>query len=408
MKVLAFAYACEPGKGSEPGAGWAWVRMIAQHAEVTVITRANNQQAIEAAIPNLPERDALDFVYVDLPPSLRTWKRGQRGIRLYYALWQLAALRTARRLTIERHFDLVWHLTLANAWLGSTASLLRVPFVYGPVGGGVGAPWRLASVLGWSGTLYELARGAARASARYCNPLARLAWARAALILVQNRETRDWLPRRHRHKSQILQHAVADPVMTADGLTDESGRLTAVFAGRLIPWKGCLLALRAVAASPNWRLVVCGDGTDLNRLRATAENLDAGDRVVFRGRLSHAEVADAMARADALLHPSLHDDSPLAVTEALAHGLPVICVDRGGPALLAAEAAVVASSAGRPADVVRQLVEALERVRTTPDMRTRARKRAADISFPARSASVADILGRFEAAPADGSPGGRS
>ena len=38
MRILAFAYACEPAQGSEPGAGWAWARMLAHQGETWVIT----------------------------------------------------------------------------------------------------------------------------------------------------------------------------------------------------------------------------------------------------------------------------------------------------------------------------------------------------------------------------------
>ena len=50
MKILVSAYACEPGKGSEPGAGWLWARAAARRHEVWVLTRANNREAIEAAL----------------------------------------------------------------------------------------------------------------------------------------------------------------------------------------------------------------------------------------------------------------------------------------------------------------------------------------------------------------------
>ena len=40
------AYACEPGKGSEPGVGWNWALQAAQFHEVWVVTRANNRAAI--------------------------------------------------------------------------------------------------------------------------------------------------------------------------------------------------------------------------------------------------------------------------------------------------------------------------------------------------------------------------
>ena len=63
MKILISAYACEPGKGSEPGAGWEWVRAAAAEHELWVLTRANNRDAIEAS--ELVGR--VTFVFVDLP-----------------------------------------------------------------------------------------------------------------------------------------------------------------------------------------------------------------------------------------------------------------------------------------------------------------------------------------------------
>jgi hypothetical protein len=152
-RIVVLAYACEPEKGSEPGAGWAWVRILARIGPVWVVTRSNNAPAIEARLPELPERERLTFVYADLPPWTRFWKRGHRGVRLYYLLWQIAAVREARRLRREQKLDLVWHLTLANAWLGSLAPLVGGPFAYGPVGGGVGTAWKLLPSIGGRGVL---------------------------------------------------------------------------------------------------------------------------------------------------------------------------------------------------------------------------------------------------------------
>src|SRR3989337_483130 len=148
-RILAFAYACEPGRGSEPGAGWAWARMLARLGETWVITRRDYQVSSEHALRSAPEEGNLKFVYVELPERLRSWQRGLRGLRVYYLLWQIAALKEARRLQRSRPFDPVWHLTWANAWYGSLAALAGRPFVYGPVGGCVGTVWRLVPHLGW-------------------------------------------------------------------------------------------------------------------------------------------------------------------------------------------------------------------------------------------------------------------
>jgi glycosyltransferase involved in cell wall biosynthesis len=337
-RILALAYSCEPGKGSEPEAGWVWARLLAQVGTVTVITRANNRYTIEPGLLGVPERDRLDFEYVDLPAWARRWKRGTRGMRLYYVLWQLAALRRARALQRARPFDLVWHLTLANAWIGSVGPLVGPPFAYGPVGGGIAFAWRLVRVVGARGAASEAARGAARLAGRYLNPFARLAWSRAEFVIAQNAETREWLPRRVRSRVVVFPNALVEPRprLHAPGRTR-----VACFSGRLLAWKGGALALRALALAPGWRLVVFGSGPDEQRLRRLAEQLGVLERVDFRGFVDRGQVLRFLAEeADVFLLPSLHDDASFSVAEAVAAAVPVVCLAVGGPHVLAPENAV--------------------------------------------------------------------
>jgi glycosyltransferase involved in cell wall biosynthesis len=334
LSILAFAYACEPDRGSEPGAGWDWARMLAALDDTCVITRANNAEAIAQGLSEAADPNRLAFVYVDLPNWARFWKRGKRGTRAYYLLWQIAALVTARRLRKERDFVVVWHLTLANLWMGSLAPLAGGRFVLGPVGGGVSPPLSLLPTLGTRGIAYESVRAVARTVARYLNPLARLSWRRAELVLAQNPETRDWIPRRYRHKTVVFPHALVTRTSTPRRPRD-GGRPTLLFAGRLLPWKGGFLALRALKLLPEWQLVICGTGPDEPRLRRLAKRWGLLHRTEFRGWVPRSELARAMREeADVFLFPSLHDDSPLVVAEATAAGLPVVCLDRGGPPLL--------------------------------------------------------------------------
>jgi glycosyltransferase involved in cell wall biosynthesis len=310
--------------------------MLARLGETWIVTRENNRDAIDAALPAIAERDRLHFEYVDLPAWARVWKRGLRGVHPYYVLWQMAALRRARALNEERRFDLAWHLTFANAWIGSAAALLGPRFVYGPVGGGVKTPLKLIPTLGARGLLQELLRITVRGAARYGNPLARLSWRRADLILVQNPETREWLPRRHRAKVEVFPNAVLETFERTRAPRDAHGK-TALLAARLSPWKGAGLAVRVMARLPGWRLVVVGSGPDQARLRRLASRQKVADRIQFLGHVPRARLLELMqSEADVLLFPSMHEDAGWVVAEAGAAGLPVVALDRGGPPLLGA------------------------------------------------------------------------
>lgn len=113
LKILVSAYACEPGKGSEPGSGWYGVKKIAPFNEVWVITRANNREAIENTLPEDPMPN-IHWVYYDLPAWMRFWKKGGRGVQLYYFLWQLGLYFVAKKLHARVGFDVVHHITFAT------------------------------------------------------------------------------------------------------------------------------------------------------------------------------------------------------------------------------------------------------------------------------------------------------
>ena len=333
--------------------------MLAALDDTCVITRANNAEAIAQGLSEAGDRDRLTFVYVDLPYWARFWKRGQRGTRVYYLLWQVAALVTARRLRKEREFTVVWHLTLANLWMGSLAPLAGGRFVFGPVGGGVSPPLSLLPTLGTRGIAFESLRAVARTVARYLNPLARLSWRRAELVLAQNPESKDWIPRKYQHKTVVFQNALV-PRTSIPRRPRDGGRPTLLFAGRLLPWKGAFLALSALKLLPEWQLIICGTGPDETRLRRLAKRWGLLHRTDFRGWVPRSEVARAMREeADVFLFPSLHDDSPLVVAEATAAGLPVVCLDRGGPPLLGGHPVAIRS----PGETAEALATAVREAR---------------------------------------------
>jgi glycosyltransferase involved in cell wall biosynthesis len=389
MKILISAYACEPGRGSEPEVGWHWAREIARHHEVWVITRSNNRDVIESELVRSPH-PSMNLVYVDLPRWARSWKRGQRGVRLYYFLWQVAALRRAKAVHKTVRFDLVHHLTFANVTTGALVSLLPIPFVWGPVGGGVRVPWRLARVGGARGLAYEALRACRRAVARYLDPLVRLTWRRAELILVQNLDTLRWLPRRHRAKGLVWPNTGFNPAdVVIRGRSQETrDEVVAVTPGRLLHLKAIPLALHAIACVPNGslRLIVVGDGPERRRLTKLVHNLGIGKRVTFHGWLSRPELFQLFSEADLLLFPSLHDEGGMVVVEAMAHGLVPIVLDVGGPRALAGNAGirVTPSTVEETSAGLAGALAGLCDAETRSELRRKAFQRSAQFTWEAR------------------------
>jgi len=76
--------------------------------------------------------------------------------------------------------------------------------------------------------------------------------------------------------------------------------------------------------------------------------------------------------------PSLHDSGGMVVLEALAAGLPVICLDLGGPGTIATEdcAVVVPARTADEASVVEALADGMIRIATDPAFRARLAENA--------------------------------
>lgn len=100
-----------------------------------------------------------------------------------------------------------------------------------------------------------------------------------------------------------------------------------VTVGRLSRQKGQDTLFRAMKAVPDARLVVIGDGelrADYVRL---VEQLQLGDRISFTGEIPGEQVATYLKAADLFAFPSRWETFGLAVVEAAAAEIPLVCSD---------------------------------------------------------------------------------
>src|SRR5262249_49875437 len=111
-------------------------------------------------------------------------------------------------------------------------------------------------------------------------------------------------------------------------------KLELIFVGRLIPLKGCDLALRAAAPllrTDAARFTVVGDGPERTSLQNLAKDLEIHGAVTFVGWLSAADTFAQLQRADVMVFPSLREFGGTVVFEALSLGAVPIVADFGGP-----------------------------------------------------------------------------
>lgn len=81
---------------------------------------------------------------------------------------------------------------------------------------------------------------------------------------------------------------------------------------------------------PGSRLTIAGTGQEQKDLQSLVDASGLKSRVKFAGRLDREEIAQLLASADAMLNPSLVDNMPNSVLEALACNVPIVSTNVGG------------------------------------------------------------------------------
>lgn len=123
------------------------------------------------------------------------------------------------------------------------------------------------------------------------------------------------------------------PEYRRENMFGQGDRPVVLFVGRLAEKKGVTYLIDAMK-QVDAKLVIAGDGPLKGDLMKQAEPL--GDKVLFLGAKTHAELAPIYASADIFAAPSIQakdgdvEGLPLVFLEAMASGLPVVAGNSGG------------------------------------------------------------------------------
>jgi glycosyltransferase involved in cell wall biosynthesis len=372
VRVFLSAYACEPDKGSEPGVGWRWTVGLSERVLLTVLTREDNRRVIEAALAKQPEESPLrqvTFLYHDLSKPWLWAKRHGLPTLAYYALWQWSVSRRFGKLADEA--DVVHHLTFCTLLCPGFWRLKRATYVLGPVG----APQVNPHYFSLFGDRAWLQRLRGWIMARFLGlPWLRRLLQSAAAVVPANSETRDFLIAHGVPAREVILDTGSPDAPEAKRHAGKTGTIRVMYAGQLERRKGLELALRALARTTgNGGCEGCfdifGQGPDRERLTALAAELGIAAKVTFHGAVPQAELMRNFQQADAFLFTSVRDTSGGVNLEAMAHGLPVICIAHQGVGDITDESCAERIPAGPIEETIGKIAQAIIRLANDPARR---------------------------------------
>lgn len=370
-RILVSAYACEPFKGSEQAVGWNLVLQLAKNNHVFVITRANNKDVIE---PNIPYhlRENLKFYYHDAPNLFLKLKKKEKGVYLYYIIWQIFQIPLLYKLTRLFNFDYSLHLTFGSVWLPTFLPFFKPRFIWGPLGGGESIPDSFISTLSLRGKLLQYFRKFLSCFI-YINPLLIFSLHRASILLYRTDNTKKLFSTNIQNKCKLLTDGAIEHELFAYKTSYSNNKVVKLITtSRLIHTKNVATIIRAITFIPkgvNIELTIVGSGPDKEHLLKLITKYNLSDRIKMIGRVNREEILRLLSQSDIYLFASLKEACNLSLLEAMTVGLPVICLNWSGMSISTDDNCAIRLPVSNPEQMPKDMADAIIKLAKNPELR---------------------------------------
>lgn len=371
-RILMIAYACNPEGSGEHWLGWGWAEQAARDYSVHLLTTPNAQAQIEKHA----SRHGIIPHFV-APPAGSRWGRKLK--------WQKEVLWRAKELHTREKFALVHQTTFHSFRVPFRAAELGPPAVWGPVAGGESVPPGFYGDLGGA----RFSEAGRRLINRFWlhTPAVQRSLECTSVIFVSNRTTLEFLPERVHRKCTVVPPnalraedevghttprapAAASPSdIGAHGRTRPTFHL--LYVGNCVATRALPLVFDALrnCGLQNVKLTIVGAGPALASWKQRAQVWGLAGMIEFTGQVARERLPEFYARADALIFPALRDSGGSALLEAMARGVPVICLDWAGPGEMLDASSGIKIPVRDRAETVAGLAAAVARLQALPALR---------------------------------------
>ena len=403
--ILVSAYACEPLKGSEQGVGWNWVLQMAKHNYLHVITRANNQAFIEAHLPKAVAGN-ITFHYYDTNKHIKRLKNKAKGLYFYYFCWQLGIISVIKKLKKEHQFDYSLHLTMGSIWMPTFLPIFKIPFIWGPIGGGEGIPKPFLKTLPFKDRIVQSLRYLFK-YVIYINPLVMYPSYKAISILTRTNNTYNFIPTFFRSKTKVYLETSMESSIFENKHEHQiqKNSINLIITGRLVPFKNVISAIKALHYIPShydYLLTVIGSGSEERNIKEEVARLNLSTRIIFIEETTRENVLKQLSQSDIYLFPSLREGGSWALMEAMAIGLPVVCLKWSGMEIITDDASAMRLAVTNPEQLPKDMAKAICKLIDNPELRLKmgnaGRERIKNVfNWDAKGVFMEDLLNELDA-----------
>lgn len=347
-KVLLIAEAANPEWASVPLEGWSLSQALRKYTSAHIATHIRNRDAmVRAGLVEGQDFTAIDNEYIASPlhklgNALRGgagvgWTTGMALSSLAYYAFEHELWRQFRARIQNGEFDLIHRITPLSptnqSLLAKRLFKSRVPFVIGPLNGGV--PWPKGFISRQHAEKEWLAHVR---SAYKLMPYYRSTRRFSSALIVGSKHTLEEMPHWAKAKCVYVPENGVDMSRFSRVRTRTASMpVKAAFIGRLVPYKGADMLIEAAAShlrTGQLTLDIIGDGPQRGLLESLVDEKGLRQSVKFHGWVRHTDVQNIAVDCDFLALPSVREFGGAVVVEAMALGLTPVVADYAGPSEL--------------------------------------------------------------------------
>ena len=323
--VLLIAYTIDPKGGSEPKIAWnnfVITQSLNIHAHIVT-----SQICLDSFQDFSKTSDFSGFTIhrVDTPKILG-YMPTILGDYLKYVIWLRLAKKTVNKIVCSHEITLGHHVSLGNLALGSPLCDSKIPYIFGPAGGGTK---RIASDFTAHDLTFqviEFARSMMMRAIRL-SPFSIRSLKNASIVLATNEDSYDYAIKAG---ARNVTHFLADSIETELILPFRQYSETnhVLWAGRFLRRKAPLDAIEAFknvkSRVPDMTMTMVGNGPLFKKVAKEIEKNNLTDSVFLLDRVIWSELLDLMTISKCLLFTSHRDSFGSQILEAAARGTPSV------------------------------------------------------------------------------------